>query len=231
VDRQGRELRHLPEVEVALDAVARGASASLSLDRASFAQLIACPPLCDPERIRVAVAQADRDDAAIRALARAKLGLSLPPDLVADVLVGIERIDVFLALARQLTGDAPQPLLDLLERGRLAGARVGIDQTIYTAFALWRMQRGRAAHVIVPRLRRLARRRRLSTRAAGLVGWLARQIGDADLQAVFDKHHGGVRDDLTESVGQVVLAVWNASIDEVVARLPERVPQHVPARW
>ena len=109
-------------------AAAVASAASFALDRASLAHLIADAPACGEGGIRAAIERADYDDAAIRALARAKLGLELPPDLVADVLVGVERMDVFFALARHAGGEALPALLSLLEDRRLADDTAGIHQ-------------------------------------------------------------------------------------------------------
>lgn len=123
----------------------------LGLDRESFAYVVANQTLCDPGQIRAAVARADYDDAAIRALGAGKLGRELPSDLVADVLVGVDRIEVFLPLARQTTVEL---LLDLLGRGRFADEPNGIAQTSYAVFALWQLQSPGVVRRLLPRLRR-----------------------------------------------------------------------------
>jgi hypothetical protein len=206
-------------------------SASFELDRASLARLIADAPARDPSCIRAAIERADYDDAAIRALARAKLGDELPPELVADVLVGVERMDVFLALARHGSGDMLPALLALLQHGRFAADTTGIHQTSYAAFALWQLQRPEVVGpVLVPRLRGLVRHLRMFVRAAGLVGWLAARLGDPHLTALYtayyEEHHGDGGDGrLAETVGRFALDLWNASIDEIIALLPERAPE------
>lgn len=211
------DMTAVPSDELAGDHVA--------LDRTSFAYLIANTSLCHVDCIRAAVERADHDDAAMRALARTKLGLTLPSELAADILIGVERVDVFVALARQQRSEALQPLLDLLHRGRFVDDSIGIDQTVYTAFTLWQMQ---APHVVLPVvlpwLRRLARQPQLPVRAVGLIGWLARQIGNPHLQEIYDKQHGGLGDELVQAVGRFMLDLWTATIDEVVALLPERAP-------
>src|SRR5687768_14018176 len=82
----------------------------LALDRESFVYLVSNPSLCDPALIRAGVTRADYDDAAVRALAATKLSIVLPAELVADVLVGVDRMEAFLPLARQTTAEL---LLDL----------------------------------------------------------------------------------------------------------------------
>jgi hypothetical protein len=203
-------------------------ASALALDRASFEQVMADPGLGHPDRIRAAIERADHDDAAIRALACVKLGLALPPQLIADVLVGVEQTEVFLTLARQLTGEDIEPLLDLVRRGRLGDSAVGFEQTAYTVFVLWQMQvPDRVRPVIVPWLRRLARLPWPAPRAVGLVGWLAGQIGDPHLQAIYAEQHPEIGDQLAEIVGKIVLEIWSMTLDEVIALLPERAPDLV----
>ncbi|HEX7841646.1 MAG TPA: hypothetical protein VF469_29455, partial [Kofleriaceae bacterium] len=115
-------------------------SPALALDRTSFEQVMARTRLCEADRIRAALERADHDDAAIRALACGKLGLPLGPELIAEVLVGTERPDVFVALARQMTGEIVEPLLDLLRRRRFAETSMGLEQMTFAAFALWQRQ-------------------------------------------------------------------------------------------
>jgi SEC-C motif len=212
-----------------------GAMDAFALDRASLARLIAEPAACEESGIRAAIARANYDDAAIRALARAKLGLALPPELVADVLVGVERMDVFFALARHASGDAAPALLGLLARGRFADDTAGIHQTSYAAFALWQLQRPELVRpVLVPRLRRLVRRMRMFVRATGLIGWLAAQLGDPHLSQLFEEHMEGSDFRLTETMGRFALDLWRESLDEIIALLPERAYDHtipgVPVR-
>ena len=196
-------------------------SPSFVLDRTSFEYLVAEPALCDVEQIRVAVDRADFDDAAVRALARAKLGLALPPEILADLLVGVERMEVFLALARQATGDV---LLGLLDCGRFAeDEATGVDQMSYTAFALWKLLAPDAARpLLLSRLRRIARRPQLSLRSGGLVAWLVTQLDDPHLRALYEKHHGAIPGQLAETVGQILSEFWNATLDGIVAMLPEK---------
>jgi hypothetical protein len=231
-------IRTLPAVEApaatALDAPAGTepvAEASFALDRASLDYLIANAPACDVDRIRAAVERADHDDAAIRALARMKLGLPLPPDVVTDVLVGVDHMDVFFALARHASSASVDPLLDLLRSGRFADDAAGADQEIYTAFVLWQAQRPEVVRpVLVPRLRRFVRRPELFVRPAGLAGWLVAQIDDPHLTALFEEHYGdrggGM---LARTVGRFALDVWNAPLDEMIGLLPERVPEQAIA--
>src|SRR5882724_4941666 len=211
------------------------ASYHVTLDRTSFAHLIANTSLCHVDCIRAAVERADHDDAAMRALARIKLGLTLPSELAADILIGVERVDAFVALARQQSSEALLPFLDLLHRGRFVDDSIGIDQTVYTAFTLWQMQVPHVVlPVVLPWLRRLARQPQLPVRAVGLIGWLARQIGNPHLQEIYDKQHGGIGDEFVQAVGRFMLDLWTATIDEVVALLPERAPNlllaNIPVR-
>src|SRR6187200_229004 len=71
-----------------------GTERGFALDRASLDQIVRDEAAYEPDPIRAAIERADYDDAAVRALARAKLGLPLPPELVADLLVGVERMEV-----------------------------------------------------------------------------------------------------------------------------------------
>jgi hypothetical protein len=211
---------------------APGAEATFALDRASLDHLIADPPACDPDRIRAAIERADYDDAAIRALARAKLGLALPAELVTDLLVGVEIMEVFFALARHLGGEARQPMLELLRSGRFADDAIGADQMSYTAFVLWQLEeRERVRPVLVPRLRHLVRHPRLYVRGAGLAGWLAAELGDPHLTELFEDHYGstGSGRKLAETVGRLALELWHATLDDKLAILPERVPEQALA--
>ena len=204
-------------------------SSSFTLDRTSLEQLLGKTWLCRPEHIRAALDRADHDDAAIRALACAAVGVALPSQLIADVLVGVERPDVFLVLARQITIDDIEPLRDLLRRGRLADNPAGLDQTAYTAFVLWKLKVPDARAMLMPRLRGLARRRWLSPRAAGIILWLAREIGDPHVQAIFAECHGEIGDELVQIAGKFVRELWSLSIEELLLLLPERAAEVVLA--
>ena len=204
----------------------------LGLDRESLAYLVANQTLCDPGQIRAAVARADYDDAAIRALGAAKLGRELPSDLVADVLVGVDRIEVFLPLARQTTIEL---LLDLLGRGRFADEPNGVAQTSYAVFALWQLQSPDVVRrSLLPRLRRLARCPDLPALASGMVAWLVTELDDPQLRSIYETRHGAIPDQQVKTFGQVMREFWNVPIDGVVALLPGRAaespPSSVPVR-
>jgi len=195
---------------------------SFTLDSDSFGQLLSKTWLCRPEHIRAALDRADYDDAAIRALACRALGLALPSQLIADVLVGVERPDVFLVLGRQIASDDVEPLRDLLRRGRIANNPSGVEQTAYTSFVLWKLTGADEGAVLAPRLRSMVRTRWLSPRAAGVALWLGRQINDPHVQTIFVERHGEIGDELVEIVSKFMLELWSMSIEEVVALLPER---------
>jgi hypothetical protein len=204
----------------------------LGLDRESFAYLLANPRLCDPGHISAATARADYDDAAIRALAASKLGRALPGELVADVLVGVDRIEVFLPLARQTTVEL---LLDLLGRGRFADEPNGIAQTSYAVFALWQLQSPDVVRrALLPRLRRLARCPELPALASGVVAWLVTELDDPQLRSIYETRQGAISDQHVKTFGQVMREFWNVPIDGVVALLPgkaaESPPSSVPVR-
>jgi hypothetical protein len=204
----------------------------LGLDQESFAYLVANPTLCDSGQIRAAVARADYDDSAIRALAAAKVGRALPGELVADVLVGVDRIEVFLPLARQTTVEL---LLDLLGRGRFADEPNGIAQTSYAVFALWQLQSPDVVRrALLPRLRRLARCPDLPALASGMVAWLVTELDDPQLRSIYETRQGAISDQLVKTFGQVMREFWNVPIDGVVALLPEKAaespPSSVPVR-
>jgi hypothetical protein len=199
--------------------------ASFTLDRHSFEQLNSETWRCRPEHIRAAIERADYDDAAIRALGCGALGMTLPSRLIADVLVGVERLDVFLALGRQIGGDDVEPLLELLRRGRFADNPIGLEQVAYATFVLWKLQGAGARAVIAPHLRNLARTLWLPARAVGVVLWLAMQLEDPHVPAIFvAKQHGEVDSALADLVGRFLLELWSMPIDEVIAVLPERAP-------
>ncbi|HWO25380.1 MAG TPA: SEC-C metal-binding domain-containing protein [Kofleriaceae bacterium] len=229
------DARAEPRAELRAEPEEAALAPALALDRASLAHLIAEPAACDERCIRAALERADYDDATIRVLGRVKLGLPLPPELVADVLVGVERMDVFFSLARHADSDALPALLGLLDRWRFSDDTAGIHQTSYAAFALWQLGRPEVVRpVLVPRLRRLVRRLRMFVRATGLVGWLATQLADPHLTALCEEHvdETGIR--LADTMGRFALDLWNEPIDEILALLPERAYDHtipgVPAR-
>jgi hypothetical protein len=173
------------------------------------------------------VARADYDDAAIRALGAAKLGRELPPDLVADVLVGVDRIEVFLPLARQTTVEL---LLDLLGRGRFADEPSGIAQTSYAVFALWQLQSPDVVRrLLLPRLRRLARCPDLPALASGMVAWLVTELDDSQLRSIYETRQGAISDQQVKTFGQVMREFWNVPIDGVVALLPGRPAESPPS--
>jgi hypothetical protein len=179
--------------------------------------------LCDPGQICAAVARADYDDAAIRALAAAKLGRALPGELVADVLVGVDRIEVFLPLARQTTAEL---LHDLLGRGRFADEPNGIAQTSYAVFALWQLQPPDVVRrLLLPRLRRLARSPDLPALASGMVAWLVTELDDPQLRSIYETRQGAISDQQVKTFGQVMREFWNVPIDGVVALLPGKAAE------
>ena len=209
---------------------------ALALDRASLERLLAgaaaaaSPGVdeCSVERIVAALNRADYGDAAVRALARAKLGQELPPALVAGLLVGVDCIEAFLGLARHLTGEGPAMLLELLHNGWFADDEVGDAQTAYAIFALWQLQSPDVdRRPLVSLLWRLVRRHRMTMRTVGLVGWLATRLADPDLLELHAKRYGdGVADVMAaETVGRRMLDLWTAPLDELLARLPERAPE------
>jgi SEC-C motif len=199
----------------------------LALDRESFARLVAKPALCGPQQIRAALTHADYDDAAIRALAASKLGCALPAELVADVLVGVDRIEVFLPLARQTTADR---LLDLLGHGRFADEPSGIAQTSYTVFALWQLQsQDVVRRSLLPRLRRLARCAELPELASGFVAWLVTELDDPQLRSIYENRRGAISDQQVKTFGHIMREFWNVPIDGIVALLPAKVEEPTPS--
>jgi hypothetical protein len=208
------------------------ATESLALDRESFEYLALNPSLCHPGPIRAAVDRADYDDAAIRTLAACKLGVSVPAELIADVLVGVDRIEVFLPLARQTTVEM---LLELLRRKRFADEPSGVAQTSYAAFALWQLQASEVVRrALVPRLRGLARRAELPALASGFVAYLMTELDDAQLRSIYEKQQGAISDQRVKTFGQIMREFWSVPIDGIVSLLPQQVvepqPADVPAR-
>jgi hypothetical protein len=199
------------------------ANESFALDRVSFEYLVSSPNSCDPERIRAAIDRADYDDAAIRTLAGLKRGASVPAELVADVLVGVDRIEVFLPLARQTTVEL---LLDLLRRGRFADEPSGIAQTSYAAFALWQLQASDIVRgLLLPRLRRLARCAVLPALVSSFVAWLLTELDDAQLRSVYEKHHGAISDQQMKTFDQIMREFWSVPIDGIISLLPEQAAE------
>jgi chaperonin cofactor prefoldin len=210
-------------VTTALDIVARKnapAPGWIGLDIESFDHLVLNPSLCRVDQIQAALEGGDYDDAAIRALAHRKLGLSLPPELVPEVLVGVERMEVFLALARYASGES---LVELLSSARLSSDTAGAEQTMYTAFALWQtLPKIAVRPTLVRELRGIARWRWMSARVKGLLEWFLREIQDPHLTAIYEKQHGVTQDKLADTMGQLVSHFWTATIDEIVALLPKQ---------
>jgi hypothetical protein len=208
------------------------AAESLALDRESFEYLASNPSSCHPGEIRAAVDRADYDDAAIRTLAACKLGISVPAELVADVLVGVDRIEVFLPLARQTTAAL---LLELLRRRRFADEPSGISQTSYAAFALWQLEASDVVRrSLLPRLRRLARYAGLPALASGFVAWLMTELDDPQLRSIYEKQQGAISDQQVNSFGQIMREFWSVPIAGIVSLLPQQVvepqPTDVPVR-
>ena len=103
-------------------------TASLALDRESFNYLVSDATLCDPAPIRAAVARADYHDAAIRALAACKLGVALAAELVADILVGVDRIEVHVDAIDK--GERVLLVDDLIATGGTAEAAVKLIESL-----------------------------------------------------------------------------------------------------
>ncbi len=197
----------------------------LALDRASFAHLIVNASACDLDHIAVAIERADHHDAAVRALARARLGLASPCELLADILVGVERVEVFLALARQMTGES---VFAMLRRGRFGDDLLGV-QTACAAFALWQLHPTDVARPLVTRLlRHVSRQPWLCARPGGLVEWLIAQLADPNLTAIYERRHRAVAGRGAATAGQLAMYLWSAPIDDVVAFLPERAHAPLP---
>lgn len=198
------------------------------LDQETFNALTREAPRCGLTQIRDAIDRADYDDAAIRALVRAKLALELPADLVADLLVGVHVPTVFLALIRHTTGELVEPLLELLRRGRFGWHIAGATQTALVAFAVWNLQPGEASRVaLLPDLRRLARSLWLPSPAHGLVAWLTGCLDDPHLTAIYNERLAKMPCRRAGGMGKIATDAWHASVDEIVALLPEHVPDVV----
>jgi hypothetical protein len=201
---------------------------ALALDRASLERLLADASACSVDRIVAAINRADYDDAAVRALARAKLGQELPPALIAGLLVGVDYVEAFFGLARHLSGEGPAMLLELLQNGWFAADDVGDDQMVYAIFSLWQLlPPGVDRTPLVSLLRHLVRRHRLMMRTAGLVGWLATRLADPILLELHAEHYGdgAAAVLLAATMGRHTLELWNAPLDELLAYLPERAPE------
>jgi len=210
------------------------AEASFAFDRASLGHLIADPAACEIDRIRASIERADHDDAVIRALARARLGLPLPAELVAELLVGVELMTQFFALARAASGELLHPLLELLRRARFGDDLIGAEQTIYTSFVLWQQQRPEIVRpAIAPRLRRLVRQYSLHSLPAGMVGWLATQLGDPHLTALYEESQADGDEAyarrLAEVAGGFVTEAWARALDRIIDDMPERAPEEAIA--
>ncbi len=218
----------------ALDTIAHKEAHTTSwfgLDRESLAQLMHSPVLCQLDLIEGSIARADYDDAAVRALARRKLGLPLPPELVAEILVGTERMEVFLPLARLTNGEL---LIRLLRDSRFGNDTTGIEQTMYATYALWRSQPAMGIRPLLLRvLRGMARVSWLPPRASGIMEWFLPQLDDPHLTAIYTKQHGVAQDKLASVFEQFALFMWNATVDDIIVLLPERPsdpPIAVPTR-
>lgn len=198
-------------------------SSSFRLDRHSIEQVMGKACLRGPERIQSAIGRADYQDAAVRALACAMLEISLPGQLIADVLVGVTAPTVFLALGRQISSDDVQLLLDLVQRGRLADNAAGAEQTALTLLLLWKLGLPDLHPLLVAHLRRLARSARLPLRAAGPVIWLARRLGNSHVEAIYAETHGAaISEDVVAVVGGLRSDMWGWAIGDMVALLPAR---------
>jgi hypothetical protein len=192
------------------------------LDQASFHALVAAPARCELDPIRAALARADHDDAAVRALARLQLGHELPADVVAQILPGVSRSDVLLALVGHASGDVVEVLGALLTRRDFASDWTSADPKALTMFALWR--RGpadRVRPIILPLLRRLSRKG-LGPRAQGLLVWLGHQLADPHLLALLDAFHSSIDPDGGDGWAALADQSYTATVDEIVQALPAR---------
>lgn len=197
------------------------------LDQTSIAELAAAEPRCSLKCIQAALDRADYDDAAARALARLQLDLDLPASLAAEVLVGVRRLEVFLVLGKRATGAIGAPLLEVIRRERFGADNGALDQITWAAFVLAQSgQLDADPLVLLPRLRRIARERWLSAGTVGLLGWLVSRIADPHLTVIYEEHQGKPLQ-LSELMGEMMLEVWTAPLDEVIAMLPRVAPASV----
>jgi hypothetical protein len=105
--------------------------------------------------IEAACAACDYERAATLVLGRAKAGDTVPVDLVARVLPGIELPAITLALVASVKEDRAR-LIELLERRRFPQVRDAGDLEAIVLFAAWKA--GAEIGRVKPELRRLAAR-------------------------------------------------------------------------
>lgn len=197
--------------------------APVPLDRTGIDELVRAPRRCSLERIEAAIGRADYDDATARALARVKLHDTLPAELLTTLLPGVTYEDVFLALVHFVTGDAVPPLCTLLVERRLRGDRLGFGQSALALYALRRLGPEETVRpIILPFLRDQARTHP-HTPGHGLVAWLAHELADPLALELLRTYVTEI--DAAERRRWAASAdgAFEASIDDVIASLPERV--------
>lgn len=201
---------------------ARGAT--FRLDRESYEALLRTPALITLDHIRAAIGRADHGDAAVRALVRLSLGETLPADVLADILCGVERLDVFLVLVRHASGNRLGALHSLLAKNRLPSTWEGSEQKALTLFALWQL--GATQTQTRPVVRRWLRRllREVATeRAAGLLAWLVTDLDEPDVHQVASDVGLSAPAGMPEAMGALAGdLLLHGDVEEVVAGLPER---------
>ncbi len=139
------------------------------LDRESFDALIRQPLVLSVDHLMASAGRADFEDAAVRALAKLYIGEELPFWFVADILPGLERLDLFLVLIRFASGDRIDGLTRLLDEEKFADGIEGSESRAMAIFALWILGNNEAVRPTVLRWVRRTLRQPLTVRSVGLL--------------------------------------------------------------
>jgi len=138
----------------------------------------------------------------------------------------------------------PGALLGERLRGGAFGTRTeDIDRGVCAALAVWKSLPPKVAKpLLVPFLRRAARRPSRFLSVSALLDWLTKQLDDAHLRELYAQHHTNHDEELLDFLGKSFADGWSAPIrdllallpdhdtDEILGEAPGRLPDAVPVR-
>ncbi|HEX5660159.1 MAG TPA: SEC-C metal-binding domain-containing protein [Polyangiales bacterium] len=186
---------------------------SVSLDGGSLARLLGAPAELELVHVELALGRADFDDAAARCLARARLGLALPAELIGRVMVGVSQGQIFVSLGRAAGAEVAPYLEEAVRRKRYGFDAVGVQQLCLAALLLESFGRLDAARAtLLPQLRTAARKPWLGLWTREILRDVARRIGDVHLSALCEQF-----------LEPAAVPLPSSLIDEMLKATPEEV--------
>ena len=160
----------------AFERVANEDPGSFRMDLASVDTLMKRPWLCHQRHSRASVDWGDYNDAAVRAVVRAHLEWETAPDLLLDILVGVDlkAVSAFLLLSRFVPGEL---LGERLRRGGFGTRTEDIERGVWAALAVWKSLPPEVARPLVVPFLYAARRGDRPGLVRGRIARLAHETG------------------------------------------------------